>query len=141
MIGEAGCAFCDIVAGRAPSLTVYASEDCVAFFPDSPAVLGHTLVVPRAHVPDFLAATTDQSAAVAEATGAVGRALAAELRPDGMNTVTSAGAAATQTVFHWHVHVLPRWHDDAIGDLWPSDQHFPADKLDELAGTLRSALS
>jgi histidine triad (HIT) family protein len=133
------CAFCEIVAGRAPARVVYESDGAVAFFPDLPAVRGHTLVVPKSHVRDFLHATAEQAAAVSDACAAVGRALEVELAPQGMNLVTSAGEAATQTVLHLHVHVLPRWDGDALGDFWPDVPATAGAELDELAEALRQS--
>lgn len=132
-----GCAFCAIAAGQAPARRVFETPEVLAFFPDVPAVRGHTLVVPKVHVADFLHAGDETASAVAAATGSVGRALDSLLRPDGMNTITSARAAATQSVMHWHVHVLPRWREDAMGELWPEDRPTPAQELDALAVSLR----
>ncbi len=137
---SAGCPFCDIVEGRAPARVVHRTPSTVAFLPDIPAVRGHTLIVPRDHVPDFLTADRPTAAAVALACAEVGRALKALLAPEGMNTISSAGQAATQSVFHWHVHVLPRWAGDRLGDFWPPDQPVPADELDEFAESLRQAV-
>lgn len=135
-----GCAFCAITAGQAPARRVFETEDVLAFFPDVPAVRGHTLVVPKVHVVDFLHADDQISGAVARATASVGRALDSLLRPEGLNTITSAREAATQTVMHWHIHVLPRWRGDAMGELWPEDRPTPAQELDELAASLRHFL-
>lgn len=133
------CAFCDIVEGRSSARIVQDGPLTVAFFPDCPAVRGHTLVVPRVHVSDFLAAAPETASAVASACAEVGRALQSALAPAGMNALTSKGRAATQSVFHWHVHLLPRWDGDALGDLWPPDQPTPAAELDALAKSVRQS--
>lgn len=134
-----GCPFCAIITGAAPARLVHETDETLAFFPDVPAVRGHTLVVPKTHVSDFLLADDQTSAAVASATTVVGRALDALLRPEGMNTITSAREAATQSVMHLHVHVLPRWRGDAMGDLWPEDRATSPQELDELAESLRQS--
>jgi histidine triad (HIT) family protein len=134
------CPFCAIVACRAPARRVYETKLALAFFPDAPAVPGHTLVIPRAHSRDFLDAAPQDAAAVLDAATHVGRALASELKPQGMNLLTSAGAAASQTVFHLHLHVLPRWEGDALGDIWPEVRAAPAEELDRLAERLRQSL-
>ena len=136
-----GCVFCEVVAGRAPARVVYESGDALAFFPDVPAVRGHTLVVPKVHVQDFLDAKRPEAIAMADACLAVGRALTAELAPAGMNLLTSAGAAASQTVFHLHVHLLPRWEGDALGDIWPDVPPSDAGELDALAAALRQSFA
>lgn len=134
------CPFCAIVTGRAPARKVYETETALAFFPDVPAVRGHTLVIPKTHVRDFLDASAQDAAAVFGAAAQVGRALATELAPQGMNLVSSAGAAASQTVFHLHVHVLPRWAGDVLGDIWPEVPGTPGEELDMLAAALRQYL-
>jgi histidine triad (HIT) family protein len=123
-IGEAssapaGCDFCAIAAGETGTEIFYRSGRVVAFQPRRPATRGHTLVVPTVHLPDFLELEPGLAAELAAASVTVGRALRDVLRPDGMNMITSAGAAATQTVFHLHLHLVPRWWDDEMTDLWP----------------------
>jgi histidine triad (HIT) family protein len=135
------CAFCQIIADRAPARRVYESRDVLAFFPDAPAVRGHTLVIPKAHVTDFLHLTREQGSAVFNASVQVGRALDKVLAPAGMNVLSSAGGAASQTVFHLHVHVLPRWPGDALGDIWPDVVPTPSGELDALAALLRQSLA
>lgn len=136
-----GCPFCAIVFRRAPARLVYETELALAFFPDAPAVRGHTLVIPRTHSGDFMDAAPRDAAATLDAAAHVGRALAAELKPQGMNLMTSVGAAASQTVFHLHLHVLPRWEGDALGDIWPEGRLAQDEDLDKLALQLRQSLS
>ncbi|MCX4777621.1 HIT family protein [Streptomyces sp. NBC_01264] len=85
-----------------------------------PAAVGHTLVVPKSHYGDFFDLPGPPLASLMQAVSTVGAALRAVLRPDGMNVISSAGAAATQTVFHVHVHLVPRWHGDGFGGIWPA---------------------
>lgn len=119
---EAGCPFCRIIDGSdADAQIVGEGEGWVAFFPLHPATRGHTLVVPRAHVRDFWEAGSAVTTDLAIACVAVGRALKDALEPEGMNLITSAGDAAEQTVFHLHLHVVPRWQGDAIDSIWPPD--------------------
>lgn len=136
-----GCAFCAIATGEAPARVVYEDANTLAFFPDEPAVRGHTLVIPRGHVRDFLDASPAQAASVSGTCRTVGRALEAALSPQGMNAVTSRGQAATQTVFHLHVHLLPRWDGDALGDFWPDVPGTPEAELDAVAAAVRHALA
>lgn len=133
--------FCRIAAGDEPARVVWESDDALAFFPDVPATRGHTLVIPRSHVEDFVAASPAVLSAVALASNRVGRALERALEPQGMNAITSKGRAASQSVFHLHVHLVPRWDGDRMGDLWPPDQPTQAEALDALASSLRSAFS
>jgi len=113
----ASCVFCEIVAGRAPALMVQEWDDAVAFMPRHPVVEGHTLVVPRVHVVDATERPEVSGQVMARAA-----LVAAEARlrggADGVNVITSAGAAATQTMFHLHIHVVPRFFGDGITLPW-----------------------
>ena len=105
------CIFCRIVAGEIPSRQVYADDAAVAFLDLEPLKTGHTLVVPREHVSDALAGP-QVLAAIAPAIAATGRLLQDKLKATGMNIVSNVGADAGQSVFHLHVHLVPRYADD-----------------------------
>jgi histidine triad (HIT) family protein len=108
------CPFCEIAKGRAPAKMVHEWNDALAFTPLNPVVEGHTLVVPRRHVPNF-AADPETSAATMRR--------AAELMrwtPRPMNVITSRGREATQSVFHLHLHLVPRAEDDGLALPWCS---------------------
>ena len=117
---EQPCVFCEIAAGTAGTRLVHEDPHTVAFFPLEPATLGHTRVVPRRHSADLWEMDDTTARHVMRAVLRVGRALRSVLAPDGMNVVSSAGEAATQTVFHTHVHLVPRRAGDAMGRLWPA---------------------
>ena len=104
------CVFCGIVAGTIPSREVYADEHAVAFLDLAPWHRGHTLVVPRRHVPDLTGEPI--LADIAPAVDAVARLLQHRLAADGINLVSSSGTVAGQEVFHLHVHVVPRYADE-----------------------------
>ncbi|HEY0237633.1 MAG TPA: HIT domain-containing protein [Friedmanniella sp.] len=106
------CIFCRIVAGDLPSRQVYADDHAVAFLDINAWHRGHTLVIPRRHVVDLVSGEPSLPE-IAPAVDAVARMLKAKLAPDGMNFLSSAGVAAGQTVFHAHVHVIPRYADEA----------------------------
>lgn len=102
------CLFCKIVAGEVPSRQVHADENAIAFLDISPFQRGHTLVVPRRHVDDFVADPSSLSEIVPaiEATSAL---LTSRLGCDGMNLFSSATEVAGQEIFHLHVHLVPRY--------------------------------
>lgn len=106
------CIFCRIVAGEIPAAVVYADEAAVAFLDVAPLKRGHTLVVPRHHVTDALAEPAVW-ASLAPAIQATGRLLLDQLGASGLNVVSNVGADAGQSVFHLHVHLVPRYPDDA----------------------------
>ena len=134
------CPFCAIVRGEDPSVEIiYQGPSWIAFFPLNPATPGHTLVVPRVHVQDLWGAEPLLGAQLMEAVIRVGRVIDEELTPDGMNLITAAGSAAEQTVFHLHLHVVPRWTRDGFGRIWPIDGKYEDADLGDVAARLREA--
>lgn len=109
-----GCVFCAIVAGEAPSHGVYEDDHAIAFMDINPATDGHTLVIPKRHAPDLWELPEEDGVAVFRAARTVAHALREGLQPDGLNVLQSNGTAALQTVFHYHVHLIPRYHGDGI---------------------------
>lgn len=110
------CVFCQIIAGTAPAADFRAAEAVVAFTPLNPVVDGHTLVVPKRHVrdaaeaPEVTAETMFYAAVIAQQYG------------ESVNIITSVGAPATQTVFHLHLHIVPRFEGDGLALPW-TGQH------------------
>lgn len=135
------CAFCSIVSGATPAREVFRSETSVAFFPDHPAVLGHTLVVPRAHISDLMSLDRSTAYALSDAVREIVPAVLAATGAEGLNLVQSNGRAAGQTVFHLHVHLVPRREGDRMPDLWPPDANWARSDLDHLSNAIRDALS
>jgi histidine triad (HIT) family protein len=136
------CDFCRIARGEDQAAEVVcAAPDWVAFLPLTPATLGHTLVIPRSHVPDFLALDPALGASLMEGIVRVGLGIRKALSPDGMNLISSSGEAAQQSVFHLHFHLVPRRLGDRIGNLWPPDRPIDEEVKEDLAALIRSACS
>lgn len=132
------CPFCEIVQRDDPDAReVYRDEHVVAFFPTEPAVLGHTMVVPREHVPDVWALSEETVSHLAWASVRLAGAIREAVEPEGLNIIQSNGAAATQTVFHLHVHLVPRWGGDAMGPIWPEKVEFDETAKDDALERLR----
>ena len=105
------CIFCKIIAGDIPSRGIYSDDHAYAFLDVGPWHRGHSLVVPRRHVPDLI--TGDPALTeIAPAVETVARLLVERLGADGVNVLSSSGAVAGQEVFHLHVHVVPRYADE-----------------------------
>ncbi|MET8180099.1 HIT domain-containing protein [Streptomyces sp. NPDC005336] len=135
------CAFCRIVGGLAPAEVIYETSLCLAFFPVSPATKGHTLVIPKQHTQDFLSAGPEGFSALSSTAVEVGQMLRAVYAPEGMNMITSSGEVASQSIMHLHVHLVPRWTCDAVGDIWPPSRHTSADVISSWAEEFRSYAS
>ncbi len=118
MSAAPGCVFCKIVAGELPAHVVAQDERTIAFLDINPASAGHTLVVPRAHARDLIEIGAEDLAAVALSAQRVAGALQDRLGADGVNLINSCGAAAWQVVFHFHVHVIPRYAGDRLRHPW-----------------------
>ena len=112
------CIFCKIVAGEIPSFKLFEDETTLAFMDINPANEGHALVIPKEHAADLYAVSDEALARTAVTAKRVAAALARTLNPDGLNLVQCNGAAAAQSVMHFHVHVLPRVNDDELAMNW-----------------------
>lgn len=135
------CEFCRIVSGEAPAEVIARTDTWIALFPLNPATPGHTLVIPTRHHADLWdIADPTVSATLMHAIVHVGHAIEQALAPHGMNLITSAGSAAEQTVFHAHLHVVPRWRDDGFGQIWPTGHRYDIDDLDNVADRIRARL-
>lgn len=138
----ADCPFCAIARGEERTVEIVCEADSwVAFFPLNPATPGHTLVIPRTHVADLWSADAMVAADLMAAVIKVGRAITAALTPEGMNLITSAGETAEQTVFHLHLHVVPRWRRDGFDRIWPPDSRYEDADLGDVASRIRRACS
>jgi histidine triad (HIT) family protein len=132
------CIFCKIVAGDLPATVIDEDERTIAFMDIAPATRGHALVIPRAHAPDLLSVDAEDLTAVALASQRLAVRVKERLQADGVNLINSCGATAWQTVFHFHVHVIPRYDGDPLRLPWvstPGDPQEIAAAAKELAGT------
>jgi histidine triad (HIT) family protein len=112
------CLFCQIVAGEIPAQIIDENERTVTFMDINPATRGHALVVPRSHAANLLEVDADDLAATALAAQRLAQRVTERLGADGVNLLNSCGSAAWQTVFHLHIHVIPRYTDDPLRLPW-----------------------
>jgi len=130
------CIFCGIAAGTLPAEIVHSDERTVAFLDIFPASEGHVLVIPRAHADDVHGVGPDDLAAVARTAQLMAGRVAGALSSDGVTIMQSNGAAAGQTVFHYHVHVIPRFDGDGVLRPWTPGRA-DADELARVGALLR----
>jgi len=111
------CIFCKIVNGEIPSRTIYEDDDLKAFLDVNPATKGHVLIIPKEHSRDL----HDLPDATAEKVIKLAKRIAAKLKEelgcDGINILQNNGQTAGQTVFHYHLHIIPRYEDDKNDDI------------------------
>ncbi len=136
------CIFCDIVAGVAPASVVYQDDHAVAFLDLFPVHAGHTLVVPRRHVVDLASCPEIVASHLFAVCSRVAPRIVEEVGAAGFNVWTANGAAAGQEIFHLHLHVLPRFDDDAFGLRFPKSYPQEASRgdLEAMAGRLRTRM-
>ena len=113
-----GCVFCAIAAGTAPAERVYEDASVVAIMDIHPAVTGHVLVIPKRHSPDLWHIEPEDAARTMAASVQVAHMIRRSLGPDGINLVHATGRAAWQTVFHFHLHLVPRHDRDGLVPPW-----------------------
>jgi histidine triad (HIT) family protein len=133
MSADPDCLFCKIAAGEIPATRVAEDDRTITFMDINPATRGHVLVIPREHAKDLLEIEPEDLAAVASAAQRVAATMPERLGADGVNLLNSCGRTAWQTVFHFHVHVIPRYAADPLRLPWTPE---PGDR-DEIAAAAR----
>lgn len=130
------CIFCKLVAGELPAQIVDQDERTVSFMDINPATRGHSLVIPRQHSTNLLEIGAEDLQATVLAAQTLARRVTERLGADGVNLINSCGASAWQTVFHFHIHVVPRYADDPLTLPWiPSPGNM--DEIAAVAAELR----
>jgi histidine triad (HIT) family protein len=136
MEAAADCLFCKIVAGEVPAQIVDSDEHTIAFMDINPATPGHALVIPREHSADLIAVSDADLGNTLLAARRLARRMEEVLAPAGYNLLNSCRPAAWQTIFHFHVHVVPRYDDDPLKLPWrPSEGD--EDEIAAIAARLR----
>jgi histidine triad (HIT) family protein len=131
------CIFCKIVAGDLPATRIFEDERTLAFMDINPGTRGHALVVPKAHATDLLSIAAEDLAACAHTAQRVAGRAKDGLGASGVNLVNSCGADAWQTVFHFHLHVIPRYPQDPLRLPW-TPQPGQQDEIAAAAEALRA---
>ncbi len=112
------CIFCAIVAGDAPAEILDSDEHTISFMDINPATPGHALVIPRRHAKDLIEIEPEELAHCSLAAQRLALRMDKSLDADGFNLINACGVAAWQTVFHFHIHVIPRYADDPLKLPW-----------------------
>jgi histidine triad (HIT) family protein len=113
------CVFCKIRDGELPSMRIYEDDRTMVIMDINPLNAGHCLVIVKAHVPTIWDADPLDLQAAITAAQKVAVALKPAVKPDGLNMLQANGAAAFQSVPHYHLHLIPRWNNDGKGFDWP----------------------
>ncbi|WP_434310342.1 HIT family protein [Hominifimenecus sp. rT4P-3] len=136
---EDSCIFCKIANGEIPSATIYEDEQFRVILDLGPASKGHALILPKEHFADVCALPETWAAKVLPLGAKIGAAMKQALGCSGFNLVQNNGASAGQTVFHFHMHVIPRYDDGAKIVTW-TPKNPSQEELAQIAETIKSAL-
>jgi len=134
------CVFCKIRDGQIPSMKIDEDERTLTFMDINPLTSGHCLVVTKRHATTLLEAEVEDLGAAIATAKRVALAIQAALKPDGLNMLQANGAAAFQSVPHFHLHLIPRWTNDGRGFDWtlvPGDRDTIAKTGERLRACLR----
>src|SRR3954447_4891568 len=130
-MADPDCLFCKIVAGEIPATKVHEDERTIAFMDISPATRGHLLCIPREHAADLHAIADEDLCAVARTAQTMAERVVDRLGAEGVSVMQNTGSASWQTVFHYHVHVIPRYSNDGLRLPWIPKQG----DMDEIQAT------
>ena len=133
------CVFCKIVAGQIPSTRVYEDDSTLVFMDIGEVNPGHVLVAVKAHVENIFGLNDALAAAVFRTAARAARAVQKAYAPEGVTLYQANGAAAGQTVYHFHLHLVPRYAHDGMRLTWPA-KNPPREQLEANAARLRAAL-
>ena len=133
------CVFCRIVARDIPATVVHEDEHTLAFMDLGQVNPGHVLVAVKAHAENLYALNDAQAGAALRAAARVARAIRDAFKPEGLSVYQANGKAAGQTVFHYHLHLVPRYEGDGMALSWPV-KNPPREKLEEAAAKLRASM-
>jgi histidine triad (HIT) family protein len=133
------CIFCKLVAKEIPATMVHEDEHSFAFMDIGQVNPGHVLVAVKKHADDIFALDDAQAAAVFRTAAQMARAIRAAFAPQGLSVYQANGTAAGQTVFHFHIHLVPRYDADGMQLTWPV-KNPPREKLVEYAEKIKAKL-
>ncbi len=134
------CVFCKIVAKQIPATVVHEDKDTLAFMDIGQVNPGHVLVALKQHAENIFALDEAQAAAVFRSAAKVARAIRAAFQPEGLSVYQANGKAAGQTVFHLHIHLVPRHEGDGMELTWPV-KNPPRERLADYADKIRAKLA
>lgn len=136
------CIFCKIVNGDIPSAKVFENEHVLAFLDISQVSKGHTLVIPKVHKDNVYELTPEIAKNIFEVVPAIANAIKKEFNPIGLNLLQNNGEHAGQSVFHFHMHLIPRYgKGDGFGVVWKSHEgQYSGEQLQKIASTISQSV-
>ena len=136
------CIFCKIISGEIPSVKIYEDEHVFAFMDIMPLSKGHTLLIPKTHREFVYDLTPDEAGNLFSVAPKIATAIKETFNPEGLNLLNNNGAKAGQSVFHFHLHFIPRYGEtDGFGAKWiTKEKEFTTERIQELAEEVKNKL-
>lgn len=134
------CIFCKIANGEIPANALYEDDLVKVIFDLSPASEGHVLILPKSHYDDVYSLDDDTAAHIFKVAVKIANAMKKSLNIDGLNIVQNNGEAAGQTVFHFHMHIIPRYIDDTVNIKWVPGK-ISEDEIEKLKNKIGAAIA
>lgn len=134
------CIFCDINRGKIPSVTIYENEEFRVMLDRFPATKGHILIIPQKHVEDIYDLEPESAGRLFEFATRFASIIKRTFANDGLNIIQNNGKAAGQTVFHYHLHMIPRYKDDNIELGWNLDEEMTIETLQTFARQIKNQM-
>lgn len=137
------CIFCKIIAGEIPSVKIYEDEHVFAFMDIMPLSKGHALLIPKTHREFVYDMTPEEAGQLFAVAPKIAKAIQETFEPEGMNLLNNNGAKAGQSVFHFHLHFIPRYgQTDGFGAKWMTkEKEFTTERIQELAESVKKKLT
>lgn len=134
------CIFCKIVDGKIPSTTIFEDENVKVILDIAPAAKGHAILLVKQHAANIFELDSELAGKIFSVVPKVAKALKEELGCDGMNILQNNGEVSGQTVFHLHIHFIPRWKEDSIQIKWTPSSYADGE-AENLAKAVRERLN
>lgn len=134
------CVFCRINKGEIPSVTIFENEEFRVMLDRFPASRGHILIIPKEHVRDIYELDPEIAGRLFKLAAQLSSVIKKAFANEGLNIIQNNGAIAGQTVFHYHLHMIPRYRDDQVQLGWVADQEVTVEELEEYARRIKGEM-
>lgn len=136
------CIFCKLINGEIPSAKIYEDEHVFVFMDIMPLTKGHVLVIPKVHKESIYDLTEEEASNLFKVVPKLANTLKKNFHPEGMNLLNNNGAQAGQSVFHFHLHLIPRYDEtDGFKATWRTkEKEYTTERIQELATQLSTQL-
>tara|TARA_B100000029_G_scaffold121071_2_gene114422 strand:+ start:143 stop:562 length:420 start_codon:yes stop_codon:yes gene_type:complete len=138
---EEQCVFCEIINRDRPASIIFENDFLISFLDRYPINRGHLLVVPKEHYQYLTDMENNDVARLFEIVNMLSKHVWKTVAADGLNISQSNGLAASQDIFHVHIHIIPRFINDTDNDSWPTRKNITEEELDNLASLIKSSLN